>query len=125
MAMTTPVPQSPYNQPQPTMSPSDEKLWAMLVHLGGFVLGFWSSLVGYLVLRDRGPFVRYHTATALNFHLTMLIAYVAGCILLFVFIGIFVILGVAIVTIIFTIMAAIAANNGQYYKYPLAIEFVR
>jgi uncharacterized Tic20 family protein len=26
---------------------------------------------------------------------------------------------------VFGIMAAIAANNGQYYKYPLSIEFVR
>jgi uncharacterized Tic20 family protein len=127
MAMTSSVP-NPYVQPsapQPLMSPADEKLWAMLVHLGCFVLGFWSSLIGYLVLRDRGPFVRQHTASALNFHLTMLIAYVAGIVLLFAIVGIFVLLAVGVVQIVFTIMAAVAANKGEYYTYPLSITFVR
>ena len=40
------------------------------------------ALIGYLVLKDRGPFVRAHTATALNFQLTLLIAYVVGGILI-------------------------------------------
>ena len=32
---------------------------------GGF-LGFVAALVMYLVFRDRGPFVRHHSANALN-----------------------------------------------------------
>jgi hypothetical protein len=39
------------------MNPSDEKLWATLVHVGG-IFYFLPSLIGYLVLKDRGPFVR-------------------------------------------------------------------
>jgi uncharacterized Tic20 family protein len=33
------------------------------------------------VLKDRGPFIREHTATALNFQITMAIAYVISYIL--------------------------------------------
>ena len=107
------------------MTPEDQRLWATLVHVGGIFLGFVSPLVGYLVLKDRGAFIRSHTATALNFQLTMLIAYIVGSILLFVLIGILVLLAIAIVWIVFSILAAIAANKGQPYKYPLAIEFIR
>lgn len=107
------------------MTPEDQRLWATLVHVGGIFLGFVSPLIGYLALKDRGAFIRNHTATALNFQLTMLIAYIVGCILLIIVVGILVIIAVAIVWIIFSILAAIAANNGQPYKYPLSIEFVR
>ena len=74
-----PPPGNPYQQPQP-LSPADEKLWAMLVHIGGIFFGFIPALDGYLVLKDKGPFVRAHTATALNFQITMTIAAIVGSI---------------------------------------------
>lgn len=123
MSESTPPPANPYGSVQP-LSPADEKLWATLIHVGGILFGFLPALIGYLVLKDRGPFIRQHTGTALNFQLTMLIAYIAGVILTFLLIGIFVLIAVGIVVIIFSIMAAIAANNGQTYTYPLSIKFV-
>lgn len=119
----SPPPISPY-APQP-LSPSDEKLWATLIHVGGILFYFLPSLIGYIVLRDRGPFIREHTATALNFQLTMLIASVIGGILTLLLIGFFILIAVAIVIIVFSIIAAVAANNGQSYRYPLSITFVR
>lgn len=107
------------------MSPADEKLWATLIHVGGIFLGFLPALIGYLVLKDRGPFVRDHATTALNFQLTMLIASVVGVVLTIVIIGAFVLIAVTIVVIVFSIIAAIAANNGQSYSYPLAIKFIK
>lgn len=118
-----PPPQSPYEQ-SPTLSPNDEKLWATLIHIGGIFFSFLPALIGYLILKDRGPFVRAHTATALNFQITMAIAYVIGSILTFVIVGIFVLIAVWIITIIFSIMAAVKANQGQPYTYPLSIKFV-
>jgi uncharacterized protein len=119
-----PPPQNPYEQPNTGLSPSDEKLWATLVHIGGIFFSFIPALIGYLVLKDKGPFVRAHTATALNFQITMAIAYVIGYILIFIVIGIFVLIAVWVVIIIFSIMAAVKANQGQPYTYPLSIKFV-
>ncbi|MDF2574756.1 MAG: hypothetical protein K0S05_1668 [Agromyces sp.] len=118
-----PPPQSPYQQGA-GLSPNDEKLWATLIHIGGIFFSFLPALIGYLILKDKGPFVRAHTATALNFQITMAIAYVIGSILTFVIIGIFVLIAVWIITIIFSIMAAVKANQGQPYTYPLSIKFV-
>ena len=123
--MSTPPPQPPYAQPQAPFSPSDERLWSTLVHIGGIFFGFWSGLIGYLVLKDRGPLVHQHTAAALNFQATMAIAAIVGAVLTLVGIGFLLLGAVYILQIIFGIIAAMAANNGQYYKYPLSIEFVR
>lgn len=125
--MTTPPPNQPpypaYTAPQP-MSPADEKMWATLVHVGGIFSNILVPLIGYLILKDRGPFVRAHTAAALNFHLTMLLAAIAGAILTLVIVGIFVLIAVGILAIVLPIIAAIKASNGEWYSYPLSIRFV-
>src|SRR4051794_17877570 len=78
---------NPYAVAAQPLSAADEKLWATLVQVGGIVFGWIAPLIGYLVLKDRGPFVRAHSASALNFHLTMLIGYVVGFMLAIVLIG--------------------------------------
>jgi uncharacterized Tic20 family protein len=107
------------------MSPQDEKLWATLIHIGGIFFYFLPALIGYLVLKDRGPFIREHTRQALNFQLTAVIGYVVAGILTFLIIGVFLYLAIAVLVIIFSIMAAVAANRGQAYKYPLTIQFIK
>ncbi|MGV8852399.1 MAG: DUF4870 domain-containing protein [Rhodoglobus sp.] len=124
MSDSTPPTNSPY-APIQQMSPSDEKLWSTLIHVGGIFLGFIPALVGYLVLKDRGPFVRAHTRTALNFQITMYIAMFLGGILTVVGIGFLIVIAAGVTIIIFSIIAAVAANNGQAYRYPLTFEFVK
>ena len=121
---TTPPPANPYGAPPTALSPSDEKLWATLVHVGGILFGFLPALIGYVVLKDRGPFIREHTATALNFQITATIAAVVSVPLSFVLIGFFLLIAVGVLVVVFSILAAIAANNGQRYTYPLSIPFV-
>lgn len=107
------------------MSPSDEKLWATLIHVGGIFFYFVPSLIGYLLLRDRGPFIRGHSATALNFQLTMLIGFAIGGVTSIIGVGLLVLLAVSILVIVFSIIAALAANRGEAYIYPLTITFMK
>jgi uncharacterized Tic20 family protein len=123
--MTDQPPANPYAATPQPMSPADEKLWATLVHVGGIFFGFIPALIGFLVLGNRGPFVRGHTATALNFQLTMIIAAAIGAITSWLIIGIFIIIAVSIVIIVLSIIAAIAANRGEAYLYPLTIPFIK
>ncbi len=106
------------------LSPSDEKLWATLIHIGGILFGFLPALIGYIVLKDRGPFIRHHSATALNFQLTLIIAYAVGTVTSLILIGLFVLLAAWVLSVIFGIIAAMSANKGEYYTYPLTIKFV-
>jgi uncharacterized Tic20 family protein len=123
MSESTPPPANPYVTVQP-LSPSDEKLWATLVHVGGILFGFLPAVIGYIVLKDRGPFVRAHTATALNFQLTLVIAYIVGFVTSLLGIGLLILLAAGVLSLVFSILAAVAANQGQYYTYPLSIKFV-
>ena len=54
----------------------------------------------------------------------MAIAYVVGYILWLVVIGIFILIAIGVVVIVFSIIAAVKANQGQPYTYPLSIKFV-
>ena len=115
-------PQPPAAQP---LSPADEKLWATLIHAGGIVLGVISPLVGYLVLKDRSGFVRDNARNALNFQILIAIAYVAGIILSIVFIGLLVVIAAGVISVVFSIMGAVAANRGEVYRYPLTVAFIK
>lgn len=126
--MSNDTPQNPYStgqSPRTPLSPSDEKLWSTLIHLGGILLSVFPALIGYLVLKDRGPFVRAQTITALNFQLTLLIVYVAGTFLSGLVFPAIIVVAAVIYSVVMSIIAAVAANKGQWYRYPLTIEFVK
>jgi uncharacterized protein len=125
--MTQPPPPPPQYSygPPPPLSPNDQRLWATLIHIGGILFGVLPSLVGFLVLKDRGAFIRQHTRAALNFQLTVLIAIFAGSVLSIIVIGAFLLFAVGVLDLIFCILAAVAANSGQLYRYPLSIEFIK
>jgi uncharacterized protein len=110
--------------PQAPVSPSDARMWSIFAHLGGTFLSFFVPLVIYLVFKDRDPFVRRHSAQALNFHITLFIVYVVSVPLILIIVGIFTIIAAAICAVVFTVIAALAANDGREYTYPLAIRFV-
>jgi len=123
MSEATPPPATPYQAPS-QLSPADEKLWATLIHIGGIIFSFLPALIGYIVLKDRGPFIRAHSATALNFQITIAIAYFVGGILTVIGIGVLILAAAGILNIVFSIIAAVAANKGEWYTYPLTIKFL-
>lgn len=103
------------------LSPSDQRMWAMLAHLGAILFGFLAPLVVYLVQKDRGHYVREQSREALNFNITLLIAYVAVGILTVVTFGLAGILFFAliVVNIVFPVLGGLAANKGENYRYPI------
>ena len=125
-AQPPPPGQNPgYGQgPQATVSPSDARMWSIFAHLGGTFLSFLVPLVIYLVFKDRDPFVRRHSAQALNFHITLFIVYVVSIPLILILVGIFTLMAAAISAVVFSIIAAIAANDGREYTYPLVPQMI-
>lgn len=124
MSENMPAPTDPYQQVQP-LSPSDEKLWSTLIHIGGIFFNFLPALIGYIVFKDRGPFIRQHSGTALNFQLTLLVASFVGVLTVIILIGFLILFAVGIANVVFSILAAVAANKGEPYEYPLTIKFIK
>lgn len=109
----------------------DARKWAMFCHLAGLAWMTWllpliggvvAVLIIWQVKKDDHPFIDENGRRAINFQLSMLIYTVALAITV---IGIFLLPLVAILDIVFTIVAAIRAGDGKYYKYPLTIEFIK
>lgn len=108
----------------PPATTSNDTSVAVLTHLGGAFIGFLVPLIVYLLKKDESPFLRHHAAEALNFHITMFLAMMVSFVLVFVIIGIFLLLALVIGFYVLTIVAAIAANRGDYYRYPLTIRLI-
>jgi len=104
----------------PVPSSSDEKMHAMLAHLLGIFFGFIPSLIFWLVNKDNPEraFVTDQAKEALNFQINLVIVWVIGFILTLILIGIFIIMAVGIASLVFSILAGIAANEGKAYRYP-------
>jgi uncharacterized Tic20 family protein len=135
-------------------SSSDSRTMALLCHLGGIFTSFVLCLIVWLVKRDESRFVDEHGKEALNFQLTTLIVFVALILVrwvlsLFLFMGVWtapsfdniagaamfslvisllwmlVMLGLTIMVVVFAIQGAMAASNGQMYRYPINLRMVR
>lgn len=120
--MYPPQGQPPYG-PQP-VSPSDARTMSLLAHIGGPVVGFVAPLVIFLIYKDRDGFVRDNSLEALNFQIFLAIAYVVSIITMFVGVGFLLFFAVWILSIVFAIQGAVAANKGQPYRYPLSLRLV-
>jgi uncharacterized Tic20 family protein len=106
------------------MAPNDERLWAMLSQLGG-ILGFLPPLIIMLVFGERSQFVRRHSVESLNFQITLAIAYVIATISIVFIIGLILLPVIWIGAIVLCIIAGMAANRGEDYRYPLTLRLVK
>jgi uncharacterized membrane protein len=120
--MSVPPPESsipPYN----TLGVSqDDKTMAMLAELLPIVTGFLGPLVIWLIKKDQSKFVAFHAMQALFFHLALNVV-------MFV-LGITIILALAapavwLVGIIFSVIAGLAANRGEWYELPVVGKIAR
>jgi len=116
----------------------DARMWATFCHLAallgllgpfsagfGSILGIVGPLVVWLIKKDEYDLVNDQGKEALNFQITVLIAVIVSALLRLILIGFFLLFVVAIADIIFVIIAAIKANQGERYRYPVCIRFIK
>jgi uncharacterized protein len=115
---------NPVSTPAPPSG--NHKIWSMLCHLSGILgVGLVLPLVVYLAMRHDSAYVACNARTALNFHLSVLL-YGACCLpLVFVFIGVPLLVLLALAALVLAIIATVKAADGGCYDYPLSIPFVR
>ncbi len=124
-----PVPSAadPYGYGQQPYGPAQveaEKGMATLAEALPLLVGFWGPLIIYLVSKPEQRFARHHAAEALNFSITLGIGLIVSGLLMLVLIG-FVLFPIVLITgVVFHIIAALAANRGEWYRYPINIRLV-
>ncbi len=110
----------------------EEQNWAMICHLSalaGFLIPFgniFGPLIVWLLKRAEYPQVEAHGKEALNFQITVAIAFAVCVPLVFVLIGFPLMILVGLVALILTILAAVKVSNGEFgYRYPFALRLLK
>ncbi len=131
-------PVQPAAQPQqpepPEQLSKDARTWAMFCHLAGLagllpIIPLFGSIIGPLIIwqlkKDESPFVDEQGKEAVNFQITMAICAVVSLVLILVLIGLLLLPAVIITDIVLLLIAAVKANEGVHYRYPLSIRFIK
>lgn len=110
----------------------DERMWGMLCHLSAFAMfilpaagNIIGPLIVYLIKKDEYSFVEDQGKESLNFQITVTILMLVSAVLVVVVIGIFLLAAIGIASLVFTIIAAVRANEGEFYRYPWSIRFLK
>lgn len=116
--------------PPGQLGPQDERTWGMLAHLSALLasfvaLAFLGPLLVMLIQGPKSAFVRRQAVEALNFQITTYIAGFIAAILIFVLVGFILLPIVGIAWLVLTILAAVAANRGEDYRYPINLRLVK
>ena len=113
---------------QPTIGPQvsqDSRNMALLCHLLGFFTAFIGPLIIWMIKKETDKFVDAQGKEALNFQITLIIGYIISGLLITVCIGGILALIIAVLDIVFVIMACVAVSKGQAYRYPVCIRFIK
>ena len=117
------------NQPfdAPTAVSSDDRTMAMLAHLLGILTAFIGPLVIWLINKDKPEksWLTDQSKEALNFQITITIAFVICVVLSAILIGAFLMPIVWLVNLIFCILGGVASNKGESYRYPFALRLIK
>ena len=109
----------------------DARNWAMICHLSALSGCFipLGNLLGPLIIwaikKDEFTFVDQQGKEAINFQLSMTIAYLVSCVLIILVIGIFLLGILAVYALVMIIIASIKTNDGIDFRYPYVIRFVK
>ena len=109
-----------------------EKGYSVGMHLTTIAMTFFlpvvAPLIMWLIKRQESPYVDDHGKEAVNFQITLTLYGIAAILLTLLTAG----LGAVIIwpalygfAIVAMIMAAVAAGNGRYFRYPACIRLVK
>lgn len=108
-----------------------ENSYLALMHVSQFsgyiipFLGFIVPVVLWLMNRENSAKVDTNGKDIINFMLSWIIYALISGLLCIILIGIPILIALVVMEFIFIIMATIKANNGESWKYPMTITFLR
>lgn len=120
-----------------TQQQKDNRLWGMLCHLSALAVLFngltvvvpifniLGPLVIWLLKKNESPFIDEQGKRAVNFQISVSIAWLVCLPLIFLVVGVFLIYALCIADLVFIIIASIKANQGESYKYPYTLNLIK
>jgi uncharacterized protein len=106
------------------MPSNDDKNIATITHIGGTVFSFVPALIVWILKKDENQYVEDQAKEALNFQITMVLAYMLAGVLSWILIGLIFFPIIWVLNIVFCIIAAISTSKGETYRYPFALRLI-
>jgi uncharacterized protein len=114
-----------------TSTSGNVRTWCVACHLSalaGFVIPGAGHILGplliWLIKRGDSPEIDAHGKEALNFQISMLIYNLVAGVLCLLLIGFALLAILHILNVVFVIIAALRASEGQMYRYPLTLRLI-
>lgn len=118
-------------QPPAYLQTPDERQMGLFLHLSQlanvifFPLGIIAPILLWQLNKEKMPALDAHGKMVANWMISSTIYAIVSAILIFVLVGIFLLLALAVVAVVFPIVGAVKANNGELWEYPLTIKFLK
>ena len=109
----------------------DLSSYCMLMHLSQFAGiivpfgGITLPIIMWATNKDKSSIIDQHGKNILNWMISFYIYVSISAILILLIIGIFALIALCLVAVIFAIIGAIKANNKEIFNYPLTIQFLK
>jgi uncharacterized Tic20 family protein len=116
----------------PSTQERETRQWGLFLHLS-VLAGYALPIAGIVVpiaiwqlKKDALPKIDVHGKNAVNWIISLIIYIAVSIILIPVLgLGILMLMALGVIAVIFPIVAAIKANDGEVWKYPLAISLLK
>lgn len=105
-----------------------ERTYALVCHLSLLAMHATGvPILGpilWLIRRHDSPFLDDHGKEAVNFQITIFIYAIASLVLTTICVGIPLLIATYIFAIIGSIMGAVAAHRGEFFRYPMCLRLI-
>lgn len=102
----------------------DSKNLTVIMWLLTVFFSILSPIAFYLLKKDE-PFILAHAKEALNWSITVVLAYIVASILTVVVIGLFMVPVIWIANLVFSVLALMAALKGEHYTIPFCLRLIK
>lgn len=118
-------------RPNMSLQTADERQMGMFLHLSQLaslvvpVAGIIIPIVIWQTQKDKMPALDAHGKMVANWMISSLIYAAISVILIFVLVGFLTLFALVVIGIVFPIIGAVKANNGELWEYPLTIKLIK
>jgi len=119
------------NSPIVSEQVNNERQYAMFIHFSQFtglivpLLGWILPLILWQTKKNTSAYIDNHGKIVMNWIISSIIYAIVCGILSLLVIGLFLLIALGICSLVFIIIGAIKANNGETWPYPLSIPFIK
>jgi transcriptional regulator with XRE-family HTH domain len=99
--------------------------WLALLHLSGLLTFLFPPLIIYIFKKEEIPEMKTHFNDVFNFQLSMILYILISVVLVVIIIGVFLLIAIGIGSTVIIVLNSIRVLNGDPYKYPFTIKFLK